>query len=311
MALLIVPLFSYRQLVEMERLLIQGQSQAQLLTAEGISTLFNGREDLFNDLPIDVEDFEPLFAHPLSNSIRLDGLVDDWDEDLADDYLSFGSQNGLQDGDFKLLLGERTGQLYAHLRITDDSLVLRDPEYLRLDNADHIRLNFIQENGEDGRVTMVLEETSGVTGFSMDEEWRYAATGAADNRMQGLVSKQDGEVWVEFRFPLELLGSRRYFGITWVDVDDPVGREIVGSTQTLPTAGQQSFNLVVLRSPEVRNIIQGLGYSGARILVIDSERRVRAETGAIQSEQVSDEALTWFEQMAAGTWSFHMRKPKD
>ena len=52
LALLVVPWFSYLQLVEMERLLIQGQSQAQLLTAEGISTLFNGREDLFNDLPV-------------------------------------------------------------------------------------------------------------------------------------------------------------------------------------------------------------------------------------------------------------------
>ena len=60
LALLAVPWFSYQQLVEMERLLVQGQSQAQLLTAEGISTLFNGRDDLFNDLPLNLEDFEPL-----------------------------------------------------------------------------------------------------------------------------------------------------------------------------------------------------------------------------------------------------------
>ena len=82
---------------------------------------------------------------------------------------------------------------------------------------------------------------------------------------------------LSFVFPLELLGSRRFFGISWADVDDSVNREIAKITQTLPTAGQKSFNLVVLRTPEVRNIIQGLGYSGARILVIDSERRVRAE----------------------------------
>ena len=47
LTLLIVPWFSYRQLVEMEQLLINGQGRTQLLTAEGISTLFNGREDLF------------------------------------------------------------------------------------------------------------------------------------------------------------------------------------------------------------------------------------------------------------------------
>ena len=78
LALLVVPWFSYKQLVEMERLLVQGQSQAQLLTAEGISTLFNGRDDLFNDLPLNLEDFEPLYAQPLTGNIRLDGQTEDW-----------------------------------------------------------------------------------------------------------------------------------------------------------------------------------------------------------------------------------------
>lgn len=298
MALLIVPWFSYRQLVEMERLLIQGQSQAQLLTAEGISTLFNGRADLFNDLPIDLDDFEPLFAHPLSGPIRLDGNADDWDAELLDDYLSFGSDTGTADGDFKILLGERAGQLYAHLRIVDDNLVLRDPDYLRLDNADHIRLKFIKADAEDGRYTLVLQESSELSGFSMDEQWRYAETGAADNRVQGFVKQENGEVLIEFRFPLEPLGSRRYFGLSWFDVDDPVDREIVNSTQTLPKAGQSAFNLVVLRTPEVRNIIRGLGYSGARIMVIDDQRRVRAETGAIQVSQAPESDPRIFQRIA-------------
>ena len=70
MVLLVVPWVSYRQLVGMERLLIQGQSQAQLLTAEGISTLFNGREDLFNDLPVTLQDYESLYARPLQGAVR-------------------------------------------------------------------------------------------------------------------------------------------------------------------------------------------------------------------------------------------------
>ncbi len=297
LALLVVPWFSYQQLVDMERILVQSQSQAQLLTAKSISTLFNGREDLFNDLPVNLEDFEPLFAHPLQNSIRLDALVDDWDQNLLDDYLSFGSLSGTRDGDFQLLLGERADQLYAHMRIKDQNLVYRDPDYLRLDNADHIRLDFIRNDGEDGRITLVLQE-SRVTGFAMDDEWRFAATGSADNRIQGYVRQEGDEVVIEFRFPIALLGSRRFFGITFVDVDDPNTRAIVGSTRTLPTAGKQSFNLVVLRSPEVRNIIQGLGFSGSRILVIDNEKRVRAETGAIQTVSPSPDRTTWFEKIA-------------
>ncbi len=303
LALLIVPWFSYQQLVEMERLLIQGQSQAQLLTAEGISTLFNGREDLFDDLPLDVEDFEPLYAHPLSAQVRMDGLVEDWDPTLQDTYLNFGSASGTADGDFKLLLGERAGQLYAHLRIQDDTLVYRDPDYLRLDNADHLRINFIRADGEDGRLSLILEESADITGFTMDEEWRYAATGTPEKGVQGFVVRPEGEglsneIWVELRFPLDLLGSRRFFGVTWVDVDDSSSRDIVNTTRTLPSAGQQSFNLVVLRTPEVRNIIKGLGYSGARILVIDSERRVRAEAGAIQKDTTQEADPTWLQQIS-------------
>ena len=71
LALLLIPLFSYRQLVEMERLLFQSQSRAQLLTAQGISTLFNGREDLFEELPLDIDDFEPLYAQQIDSPINL------------------------------------------------------------------------------------------------------------------------------------------------------------------------------------------------------------------------------------------------
>ena len=123
LALLVVPWFSYQQLVEMERLLVQGQSQAQLLTAEGISTLFNGRDDLFNDLPLNLEDFEPLYAQPLTGNIRLDGQTEDWGASDQLQYLAFGSPEGTADADFELLLGERDDYLYVFMRIRDQSVV--------------------------------------------------------------------------------------------------------------------------------------------------------------------------------------------
>ena len=279
LTLLIVPLFGYRQLVEMERLLIQGQSHAQLLTAEGISTLFNGREDLFNDLPVTIEDFESLYAHPLQNPVRLDGDMTDWGDELTDKLIPFGTDDPLADGNFELLLGERGGQLHAYMNIRDPDAVYRDPDYLRLDNADHVRLDFIRADGEDGRINITFPGEGVTTAYEMDTDWRFAADGQAISAVQGYLQPTEEGHQIEFRLPLALLGSSRYFGISFVDVDDPDTRAIVRTTQTLPTAGKESFNLVVLRSPELLNIIQGLGYSGARILVIDSERRVRAETG--------------------------------
>ena len=280
LTLLIVPWFSYRQLVEMERLLIQGQSHTQLLMAEGISTLFNGREDLFNDLPVTIEDYESLFAHPLQNNVRLDGRVDDWGDRAEQKMLHFGAEQESQDASFDLLLGERAGQLHVYLRVHDPQLVYRDPEYLRLDNADQVRLSFIRPDGDDGRVSLVFAEPGAVTAYAMGDDWRFATTGAPETAIQGHMEPAESGWTMEFRLPLDLLGSRRYFGISVADVDDPGIRAIVSLVQTLPTAGKESFNLVVLRSPEVLNIVEGLGYSGARILVIDAEQRVRAETGA-------------------------------
>ena len=291
LALLIIPWISYRQLYEMEKLLVQGQSQTQLLTAEGISTLFNGRDDLFNDLPLELDDFESLFAQPLENTIRLDGNPNDWGDGLMEEYLPFGS-NGFSDGDFELLLGERSNLLYLHMRVLDDEIVYRDRSLLRLDNSDQVRLDFQKPNGEPGRVALAFEKEGNLTGFEMDEQWQYASTGQAIGEIQGKLITQSGELWLEFRFPLDLLGSRRHFGITYIDVDDPVSRKIEGQTLTVPKPGKQSFNLVVLRTPEVRNIVEGLGYSGAKILVIDDRRQIRAEVGKAQVDDPVNTEIT-------------------
>ena len=287
-ALLRLPYFSLRQLLAMEQFLIQGQAQAQLLTAEGISTLLNGRDDLFNDLPLSAEGYASLYAHPLPSAIRLDGRDGDWDG-LAERRLVFGADpdsGDRPDGSFDLILGERADQLYAVLRILDRDRIWRDPDALRLDNADHVRLTFQDASGARGRIQLTFSGPGVLTAYAMGEAWRFASDGQPDNRIQGFVSPTNtGEGYVvEFRLPLAMLNARESFGISVVDVDDPVSRSPRTMVQTLPTAGPEAFNLIVLRSPEVLNIVEGLGYAGARILVIDGERRVRAETGAYPRE---------------------------
>jgi len=303
LVLIIVPWLSYRQLLGMEQLLIQGQSQAQLLTAEGISTLFNGRDDLFSDLPVSIQDYESLYARPLQSPIRIDGRVSDWGQ-ITDRFLKFGvdAAGAVQDGGFELVLGERAGQLYGFMQIRDDVRIYRNPEYLRLDTSDHVRLNFIREDGEDGRIALTFTGAGVTTAYRMDAEWKFALAGPPSNRVQGAVQETADGLAVEFRMPLDMLGSRRFFGVAFADVDDAETRAVRMLTQTLPKAGKTSFNLVVLRSPEVLKIIEGLGYSGARILVIDREKRVRAETGTFtitESAPAADEwsatARRWFE----------------
>ena len=297
--LLVVPFFSYRQVVEMERLLLEGQRNTQLLKARGIATLFNGRDSLFNDLPVNTSDYEPLFVQPLADAVRLDGNGDDWGMSLEDSMLGFGSPTGDRDADLRMILGERNGQLYGFVRVLDEQRVYRDDQLLRLDKSDQLRISFIRTDGEDGRLSLVGSPAQALTAYTMDDAWRFAAEGPPETRVQAAVAETRDGLDFEFRLPLELLGSRRHFGVSFVDVDDARSRDVSHITHTLPTSDKEGFDLVVLQSPEVRRIVDGLGYAGARILVLDERGRVRAETGAIPENMKTSEPDALFEWPAS------------
>jgi dedicated sortase system histidine kinase len=294
-ALIVIPWFSYLYLNEMEDFLVDSQAGAQVLTAEGISTLLNGRSDLFNELPLSPEGYEQLYAYPLENPIRIDGKNNDW-EDVLDYNAGFGNLD-LPEGEtneinqFYLVLGEHKGFVYALVQVKDDSLVFRDRNILRLDLSDHIRVTFTGQDGEIHKLVITTTEPGVTTAYFIDDDWRYAIQGEPENRVPGFMTQTDDGYSVEFRIPLELLGSRKHFGLAVVDVDNPGTRAIESITGTLPSTGREAFGLVLLKSPEVLRIVEGLGYSGANIQVIDAQRRVRAEVGSYRSDQIQSEPL--------------------
>lgn len=287
-ALVIIPWFSYLYLSETEELLVDSQANAQLLTAEGISTLLNGRSDLFYDLPLSPEGYEQLYAHPLKNPIRIDGKNSDWEE-IKNYTVSFGNksteQSDKKSNQFDLVLGEHNGQLYVLASVPQDKLTYRDRNILRLDLSDHIRITFTDQDGKVKKLVITMTEPGVSTAYFMDEEWRYAIEGGAENSIQGFMSLTEDGYLVEFRIPLSLLGSTKHFGLAIVDVDNSESRTIESITGSLPTIGGDKFGLVLVKSPEVLRIIEGLGYSGANIQVIDAQKRVRAEIGSYQISQ--------------------------
>ncbi|MBS01380.1 MAG: hypothetical protein CMQ24_01555 [Gammaproteobacteria bacterium] len=278
-AMVAFPWFSYQYLSEMEDFLVDSQANAQLLTAEGISTLLNGRTDLFYELPLSPEGYEQLYAHALETPVNIDGKPTDW-EDVINFSVTFGASDAGPDANqFNLILGEHNGQVYALMHVIDDSLVFRDRDILRLDVSDHARITFTGLDNRIRRIVIAMNEPGVTSAYTMDEDWRYAIEGDSDNRVQGFMSTVDNGYLLEFRVPLDLFGSTQRFGLAVADVDDPDTREITSVTGTLPSAGREAFGLALLKSPEVLQIIEGLGYSGANIQVIDDQRRVRAEVG--------------------------------
>ena len=143
------------------------------------------------------------------------------------------------------------------MRITDDARLYRDATTLRLDTGDHVRLSFIRNDGEDGRITLALPDAGVLSAYEVDNDWRRAKDGNPELNVKGFSRETPTGYESEFRLPSNTLGSQRYFAVFWVDVDDPVERNIEHITQTLPTAGKESFELVVFRSAELLDIIGG------------------------------------------------------
>ena len=181
LALVVLPWFSYLYLQEMEDFLVDSQANAQLLTAEGISTLLNGRSDLFNELPLSPEGYEQLYAHPLTTPVRIDGKSNDW-EDVLNYNVSFGQSKTsaspeISPNQFYLVLGEHKDQVYAFIQVQDDKLVFRDRNILRLDLSDHVRITFTGKSGDTVQLVLTMTEPGVTTAYEMDSEWRYATQG--------------------------------------------------------------------------------------------------------------------------------------
>ena len=227
--LVVIPWFSYLYLAEMEDVLLESQRNAQLLTARGVATLLNGRNDLFDELPINPDGYEQLYAYPLEQPIRIDGNDSDW-EDILDYNVSFGSSpiasSSRALNQFYLVLGEHNGQVYALVQVIDDQIVFRNRNILRLDLSDHIRLTFKDSQGETRKIVITATEPGVTTAYEVDDRWRYDIDGAAENQIPGVLVETSAGYAVEFRIPLTFLGEARNFGLAVVDVDSEENRAI-------------------------------------------------------------------------------------
>lgn len=278
--LLSIPWLGYRYLIEMKNFLIEGQAQAQLLTAKGIALTLQSNDNLFNDLPLTIEDYQTLTTYPLDYPIRIDGYQDDW-RDISQHMQSFGEQAG--QGRFRLMLGVNTEYLYAYLKIDDATPIFRHPGFRRLDNSDHLRLNFIAADDSSIRLLLTAEGDGNMTAYYVDEDWAYAAQGQPENRIRSFIRSTAKGYDLEFRIPLDMLGPHKRLGIAYGDINDPQSRILNNLTGTLPVLDKANLNLVLLRSPAIEKVIKGLNQGDARIWILDRRKRVRAIAGELSS----------------------------
>jgi len=281
-----IPWLAIRYFDEVSVFVLEGQRSALQLAAQAVSTVLHDREDLFGvdaAIPIPLGDCSPL---PLSAPVQLDGNSRDW-SDLSERTCHFvgvgslgnaGQSKTESTASLDLALGERDGYLYALFQVRDDVVRFRSRRRRNLDGSDHLRLVLPDAEGGQRRVLVTAERDGPVSAYEVDERWKYAlAAGKPLREIRGHWGEAPDGYAIELRLPLDLLPGKK-LGFAVADVDAVAG-PVVGQVGTVPSGAAGAIDLVVLPSPGISYILRALDLPGARITVLDRERRVRALVG--------------------------------
>lgn len=320
LVLLAIPWAGYQYVKEMEGFLRDGQEEALLATARAVARVLHEQPELFRyqgGLLRTAHSNVHLYVRPLRSPIQLDGYVDDW-RPYRDRAQRFGADSVLESSagyrreslSFNLLTGTYAGYLYAVFEVTDDHVTYRAPDSLRLDRGDHLRIALQDNDGEFRRYFLSTSEPGWVNAHRMPKNPDDLLPGEPEVRIKGEWQETRDGYTLELRIPLQLIGPRLGFAIG--DVDDPRRRTLTSLVGTTGTRTVEELGTIMVRSPTISRLLQGLERSAGRIWVLDRNRRVLALTGSLETrvadEQEPDTRSAW-SAVTQGLYRLILKQP--
>lgn len=276
-ALLIIPWLGLKTLQATRDFLLQGQAQAQALSAAAVANLFHNRSELFA-LDTSANDGEaelPLYR--LESRIILDGLDEDWDLLVHQRQQLMGEH-----GDLEFVLGSRDGRLHGLLQVSDDSIVNRQPTQRELNRSDHVRLFYLDTAGTTQRIALTFEGSGQASAYVTDQHWRYPIDSAPLSLLRAYVERNTKGYLVEFSLPLSWLGEPRRFGIAVANAENVGSVKLVEIVRSYPASNSHP-NPLVERSVETDRLLQALTPQNSRIWIVDAAGHVKASRGQLEA----------------------------
>ena len=288
--LLTIPWLGYQYVWEMETYLRIGQEQTMVGTARAVATALHERPALFDSQSAYLTDVKPgtdLYAHKIAYPIQLDGKLDDW-QDYRHLSIAYDEQNlidSIQDYQldslhFTHMVGQYDRFLYAMFDVTDNKVLLRPTNSLRIDKNDHLQIAMTDQSGLFQRYIIAPTQPGWVNAYLLKDDLDSLQPERLETKIQGQWRNTVSGYQLELRFPLAMISSKIAFAI--VDVDDPQTRSVEQIMGTANPSQLDSLGTVLVPSPEIEKILKGLQYSNARVWVVDKHMRVLARSGNIQ-----------------------------
>lgn len=281
--------FRFSELIQSE--LLESRKETLLFSAQAVASALGGRTGLFDrELFHSLNPTRDLYVFHLTNPIRLNGKTDDWEPQL-NEAREYGEDNLLRSKNpynyssfhFRHLTGVRMEYLYALFVVTDDYLVYRRPNSLRVDQSDHLRIAMEDRSGTLHQYYVTPKQEGWVNGFLMENDKQPPVPKQVEKAIQGMWQKTTEGYIIELRMPLTMIGQKLAFALA--DVDDPAQPDIECLVGTAQVDSGENLGWLLSPSETISSILASLSRPQARILVVDSNRRVRANSGSLEIDQ--------------------------
>lgn len=287
--LLLFPLLGMRLNRTLKTSLMVSQRDTLNFTAQAVAAALSNRSELFNREQFHALDQKrDLYLFQLSNSIKLDGNLADWQPELISaeqfgrEHLISATNPALpQTVSFRHLAGKQDRYLYAFVEVQDDKIIYRSRNSLRLDRSDHLQIVIEDQEGQQRTYLITAHESGWVNGFLMPSN--PIKFPVSEQRIQGAWRQTKTGYIIELRIPLELLGSKLAFLVA--DVDDADKRDVQTVIGTANIAENHEPGWLLGTSKEIEEILRSLDRPYARIRVVDQNQRVRAKVGSLPKQE--------------------------
>ena len=296
--LLFIPLTGFRFSELIKQDLVESRKETMLFSARAVASALSGRTELFDrELFHSLSPTRDLYLFQLSNPMRINGKTDDWQPQLAQagvfgkEHLLFATEPYRYESlHYQHLTGVRGGYLYAVFLVTDDQVVYRRPDSLRLDLSDHLQIGIEDQQGRLHQYLLTASQPGWVNASLMPEDSRSTTPERVESRIQGMwVETKDGYI-LELRMPTEMVGQKLAFAIA--DVDDPIDRQTIALVGTATAENGGKLGWLLSPSRAIEEILKSLDRPHSRVLIVDTNRRVRASFGSLAEEKEPDVAGT-------------------
>jgi len=306
-----IPWFGYQYVWEMEKYLRFGQEQTIIGTARALATSLHERSNLFNNqasfLP-SVEKGKDLYGYQLSQAINLDGLPHDWPNFQTKAHY-YGAENQLSQplpvdklsNHFTAMVGKYDKFLYFFLQVVDDKVIYRNENARAINKNDHFELAFTDAQGKFKHFIFSNQQPGWLSAYQINNSENNESLDypIPANFIQGQWLNTEQGYNIEFRIPLTEITDRLAFAVH--DIDESLGStlSIIGSADPSST---KTLGTILVPSPEIERIVQGMSYTKSRIWVVDQHHRVLAKSGDIKKAQGlwqkninnSDDKNSWY-----------------